>query len=185
VRTRAIIITFCAAFAVRYSSLKNAPMVSRRWHRLAFASKITRSFSMAHAISAFQSASRSSGAHWRVRNNRKFRKTLLAAVAVFCPLCLPAQWLPTIKAAVGKPVLQELMGGCSMRCAFPGTTSALVSGKSPQIVYTLDDKMRDCRILQGLSRLRATKNRDAANAVAFHPTAPTNAWRNFRRKCLQ
>lgn len=94
---------------------------------------------MAHAISALQSASRPSGAHWRIRNNWKFGKTLLAALAVFWPLCLPAQWLPTIKAVVGQPVLQELMGGCSMQCAFPWTTSALVSGKSPQIVYTLDD----------------------------------------------
>jgi hypothetical protein len=139
VRTRAIIITFCAAFAVRYSSSKNAPMVSRKWHRLAFASKITRSFSMAHAITALQRASRPSGAHWRIRNKRKFWKALLAAVAVFWPLCLPAQWLPTIKAVVGQPVLQELMGGYSMRCAFHWTTSALVSGKSPQIVCTLDD----------------------------------------------
>jgi hypothetical protein len=94
---------------------------------------------MAHAISALQRASRPSGAHWRIRNNRKFGTTLLAAVAVFWPLCLPAQWLPTIKAVVGQPVLQVLMGGCSMQCAFPWTTSALVSGKSPQIVYTLDD----------------------------------------------
>jgi hypothetical protein len=77
-------------------------------------------------------------AHWLIRNNWKFGKTLLA-MAVFWPLCLPAQWLPTIKAVVGQPVLQELMGGCSMRCAFPCRTSALVSGKSPQIVYTLDD----------------------------------------------
>jgi hypothetical protein len=58
---------------------------------------------------------------------------------LFSGRCLPAQWLPTIKAVVGQPVLQELMGGCSMQCAFPWTTSALVSGKSPQIVYTLDD----------------------------------------------
>ena len=94
---------------------------------------------MAHAITALPRASRPSGAHWRIRNNRKFGKTLLAAVAVFWPLCLPAQWLPTIKAVVGQPVLQELMGGCSMRRAFPWRASALVSGKSPQIVYTLDD----------------------------------------------
>ena len=92
---------------------------------------------MAHAITALQSASRPSGAHWRIRNNRKFGKTLLA-MAVFWPLCLSAQWLPTIKAVVGQPVLQELMGGCSMRCAFPWNLRSL-SGKSPQIVYTLDD----------------------------------------------
>ena len=94
---------------------------------------------MAHAIIALPRGSRQSGVRWRVRNNLKFGKTLLAAVAVFWPLCLPAQSLPTIKAVVGQPVLQELMGGCSMRCAFPWTTSALVPGKAPQIVYTLDD----------------------------------------------
>ena len=89
---------------------------------------------MAHAIIAPPRGSRQSGVRWRVHHNRKFGKTLLAAVAVFWPLCLPGQWLPTIKAVVGQPVLQELMGGCSMRCAFPWTTSALVPGKSPQIV---------------------------------------------------
>ena len=52
---------------------------------------------MAHAITALQSASRPSGAHWRIRNNRKFGKALLA-VAVFWPWYLAAQWLPTIKA---------------------------------------------------------------------------------------
>jgi hypothetical protein len=94
---------------------------------------------MAHAITALPRGSPQSGVRWRARNNLKFGKTLLAAVAVFWPLCLPAQSLPTIKAVVGQPVLQKLMGGCSMRCAFPWTTSALVTGKSPQIVYTLDD----------------------------------------------
>jgi hypothetical protein len=68
---------------------------------------------MAHAITALPRVSRQSGVRWRVRNNLKFGKTLLAAVAVFWPLCLPAQSLPTIKAVVGQPVLQKLMGGCS------------------------------------------------------------------------
>ena len=31
-------------------------------------------------------------------------KTLLAAVAVFYPLCFPAQWLPTIRTVVGHAV---------------------------------------------------------------------------------
>jgi len=31
------------------------------------------------------------------------------------------------------------MGGCSMRCAFPWTTTALIPGKPPQPIYTLDD----------------------------------------------
>ena len=109
-RTRAIIITFCAAFAVRYSSSKNASMVSRKWRRLAFASRITRSFSMAPAITALPRASRPSGSHWRIRTNRKFGRTLLAAVVVFWPLCLPAQWLQTIKAVVGHPVPAGING---------------------------------------------------------------------------
>ncbi len=52
---------------------------------------------------------------------------------------LQAQSLPTIKAIMGPPVVQELMGGCSMRCAFPWTTTALVPGKPGQPVSTLDD----------------------------------------------
>ena len=34
---------------------------------------------------------------------------------------------------------QELMGGCSMRCAFPWTTTALVPGKSPAARLYADD----------------------------------------------
>jgi len=59
--------------------------------------------------------------------------------AVLLALTLHAQNLPTIRAKVGEPVLQELMGGCSMKCAFPWETAAIVPGKSPQPVYTLDD----------------------------------------------
>jgi hypothetical protein len=113
-----------------------------RWYQENGTASLLRRKSRDHSLWLMRSlrskAQAGQAAHWLMRNNRKFGKTLLA-MAVFWPLCLPAQWLPTIKAVVGQPVLQELMGGCSMRCAFPWTTSALFSGKSPQIVYTLDD----------------------------------------------
>jgi len=44
-----------------------------------------------------------------------------------------------IQAEVGHPVVQELMGGCSMRCAFPWQTFAILPGKTKSPVYTLDD----------------------------------------------
>ena len=65
---------------------------------------------MAPAITALPRASRPSGSHWRIRTNRKFGRTLLAAVVVFWPLCLPAQWLQTIKAVVGHPVPAGING---------------------------------------------------------------------------
>ncbi|MEO6848699.1 MAG: hypothetical protein ABI443_13260 [Chthoniobacterales bacterium] len=55
------------------------------------------------------------------------------------PLLLNAQTLPVLKAQVSEPVIQEFMGGCSMKCAFPWQTFAIVPGKSPQPVYKLDD----------------------------------------------
>ena len=62
---------------------------------------------------------------------------------LFALLPLPglsmARDLPVIAAEVGTPVVQELMGGCSLKCAFPWETSAVAPGKSPQPVYTLDD----------------------------------------------
>jgi hypothetical protein len=66
-------------------------------------------------------------------------KRVLTVIGVAWPFLATAQSLPTLKATVGRPVIQELMGGCSMRCAFPWTTTALVPGKPPQPVYTLDD----------------------------------------------
>jgi len=65
----------------------------------------------------------------------KFRCCLLL-------LCLPWPLLadpPTLKAKVGAPVLQELMGCCSLACAFPWETSASVPGKNSQPVYKLND----------------------------------------------
>ena len=64
---------------------------------------------------------------------------LLLALVLAVPGVLLAQELPTIKATVGQPVIQELMGGCSMRCAFPWTTTALAPGKAPAVVHTLDN----------------------------------------------
>ncbi len=55
------------------------------------------------------------------------------------PAALFAQGLPALKAQVGEPVLQELMGGCSMACAFPWETTATVPGKAAQPVYKLND----------------------------------------------
>ncbi len=44
-----------------------------------------------------------------------------------------------IKAKVGVPVIQQLMGGCSLRCAFGWTTQALAPGKPLTPIYSLDD----------------------------------------------
>jgi hypothetical protein len=48
-----------------------------------------------------------------------------------------------IQAQVEHPVVPELMGGCSLRCAFPWQTSAILPGKSATPVYTLDDNDKD------------------------------------------
>jgi len=48
-----------------------------------------------------------------------------------------------IQAQVAHPVVPELMGGCSMKCAFPWTTMAILPGKTPTPVYTLDDNDKD------------------------------------------
>jgi hypothetical protein len=48
-----------------------------------------------------------------------------------------------IQAVVSHPVVPELMGGCSMKCAFPWQTFAILPGQSPTPVYTLDDNDKD------------------------------------------
>ena len=55
----------------------------------------------------------------------------------------PAQGLfRTIKARLGPPVVPELMGGCSLRCAFSWTVDVLSAGDSkPKPVYATND---DC-----------------------------------------
>jgi len=47
---------------------------------------------------------------------------------------------PGIKAKVEEPVLQELMGGCSLRCGFPwGMEVHLAAGQKPIAVKVLND----------------------------------------------
>ena len=50
---------------------------------------------------------------------------------------------PLIDAVVAHPVVPELMGGCSLKCAFPWQTFAELPGQSPTPVYTLDDNDKD------------------------------------------
>lgn len=54
----------------------------------------------------------------------------------------------TMKARVGEPVLQELMGGCSMKCAFPWTADAVV-GKSGQTAKAIFDERADTAWIAG------------------------------------
>ena len=51
--------------------------------------------------------------------------------------------LPLIESTVGHPVVPELMGGCSMKCAFPWETKAHLPGKAIIPIYTLDDNDKD------------------------------------------
>jgi len=45
-----------------------------------------------------------------------------------------------IESVVGHPVVPELMGGCSLRCAFPWQTFETLPGQQTETpVYTLDD----------------------------------------------
>lgn len=50
--------------------------------------------------------------------------------------------LPVLKAKVGTPVVPELMGGCSMKCAFPWTVESVSSqgGKAVKIAVLNDEK---------------------------------------------
>ncbi len=58
----------------------------------------------------------------------------LTATAVF------ADDLPTLKPTIGTPVIPELMGGCSMKCAFPWTVQAVpAKGTTPVKVTVLND----------------------------------------------
>ena len=61
-----------------------------------------------------------------------------------------------IQAQVGHPVVQELMGGCSMRCAFPWQTFATLPGGSPTPVYTLDDNDADTAWMDGVVGAKLT-----------------------------
>lgn len=46
----------------------------------------------------------------------------------------------SVKAEVEKPVLEELMGGCSLRCAFRWTVEATPAGGKPAAIKTLNDE---------------------------------------------
>jgi hypothetical protein len=64
----------------------------------------------------------------------------LLALFLFLPLvALGQQPLPTLQAEVDQPVVQELMGGCSLACAFPWETKGVSPGGSPYPIYTLKD----------------------------------------------
>lgn len=63
---------------------------------------------------------------------------------------------PLIEAVVSHPVVPELMGGCSMKCAFPWTTEAILPGKAATPVYTLDDNDRDTAWTDGVVGAKLT-----------------------------
>ncbi|MEO6053031.1 MAG: hypothetical protein ABIP97_03380 [Chthoniobacterales bacterium] len=67
-------------------------------------------------------------------------RRFLLFLALTAPLFLHAEDIPTLKAQVSEPVIQEFMGGCSMKCAFSWETSTLVPGKISQVIHTLDDE---------------------------------------------
>jgi hypothetical protein len=73
---------------------------------------------------------------------RRMRFFTILALALF-PCALFAQDLPTLQARVTTPVLQELMGGCSLKCAFPWEVTAVPAPaaaiKTPQPVYSTND----------------------------------------------
>ena len=67
----------------------------------------------------------------------------LVPLLLLFPTLLRAQNLPTLKPRIGPPVLQELMGGCSLRCAFPWEVVAVSpqspTGKNERPVYETND----------------------------------------------
>jgi hypothetical protein len=66
--------------------------------------------------------------------------TLFLALYSSAPFGL-ANDLPTLTAETGHPVVPELMGGCSMKCAFPWTVEATEPGKGkPYKVAVLNDE---------------------------------------------
>ena len=59
------------------------------------------------------------------------------------PGAVVAQNLPTLQAKVTTPVVQELMGGCSLKCAFPWEVTAVPAAnaaiKTAQVTYATND----------------------------------------------
>src|ERR1700722_19045666 len=70
-----------------------------------------------------------------------FKQTILILI-LDCLVCTSrAGELPTLKAKSGTPVVPELMGGCSMKCAFPWTVESVPStGGKPVKVTVLNDE---------------------------------------------
>jgi len=83
-------------------------------------------------------------------------RRLLPVLACIALPCIAAADPQLLQPQVGHPVVQELMGGCSMRCAFPWETCAILPGKSPVPVYTLDDNDADTAWLDGVVGAKLT-----------------------------
>jgi len=92
--------------------------------------------------------------------NRATILFMMRCLALLLCLALPrlaAADPPLIQAMVGHPVVPELMGGCSMKCAFPWETNAILPGaKTPIPVYTLDDNDADTYWSDGVVGARLT-----------------------------
>ena len=69
-----------------------------------------------------------------------FPASMLARVFAFLAFAtLTHAGPPTIKAKTEEPVVEELMGGCSLKCSFDWHAEVLVPGAKPQLVRALDD----------------------------------------------
>src|SRR5687767_861159 len=64
---------------------------------------------------------------------------LLLLVSLATTPLLPAA-VPTVKAKVEEPVLEELMGGCSLQCAFRWTVQVTEPGGKPTATQILNDE---------------------------------------------
>ena len=79
---------------------------------------------------------------WTLVNNSTVRPlslflfSLMGVIA--CPVASTAG--PTLKVNVEEPVLEELMGGCSLRCAFRWSVEVIGEGGKPKPVKTLNDE---------------------------------------------
>lgn len=65
-----------------------------------------------------------------IRGTRQKRtiESVLVGLLIW-PSLVCAQSLPSIKATVGRPVIQELMGGCSLTCSFPWNAASASSAR--------------------------------------------------------
>lgn len=63
-------------------------------------------------------------------------------ILLFLPVALVAEE-PVLKPEIGSPVIQELMGGCSLRCAFPWTVEITHPGGKPAVDYATNDSSAD------------------------------------------